>query len=51
MSHGTNHRHEASSSHSQLVFRRHPETRQPIEGYLRWGFSPHDAGARPLVKK
>jgi putative SOS response-associated peptidase YedK len=49
MSHGTNHRHEAAPSHSQLVFRRHPETGQPVAGYLRWGFIPHDAGARPAI--
>jgi putative SOS response-associated peptidase YedK len=42
-------RHEAAPSQSQLVFRRHPETGHPVEGYLRWGFIPHGSPTRPSV--
>jgi putative SOS response-associated peptidase YedK len=31
----------------QLVYRRHPETGQPVEGLLRWGLIPHYAETRP----
>lgn len=33
--------------HTQLVFRRHPETGLAVEGRLRWGLIPHYADARP----
>jgi putative SOS response-associated peptidase YedK len=38
---------EGKPSQDQLVFRRHPETGQPVEGHLRWGLIPHDADRRP----
>jgi putative SOS response-associated peptidase YedK len=31
----------------QLVYRRHPETGQPVEGHLRWGLIPHFCEKRP----
>jgi putative SOS response-associated peptidase YedK len=31
----------------QLVYRRDPETRRPVEGYLRWGLIPHFCEKRP----
>jgi putative SOS response-associated peptidase YedK len=31
----------------QLVYRRHPETGQPVEGLLRWGLIPHFCEKRP----
>jgi putative SOS response-associated peptidase YedK len=31
----------------QLVFRRHPETGQAVEGHLRWGLIPHFCETRP----
>jgi putative SOS response-associated peptidase YedK len=32
---------------SQLVYRRDPETGQPVEGLLRWGLIPHFCEKRP----
>jgi putative SOS response-associated peptidase YedK len=32
------------------VIRRHPETGQPTEGYLRWGLIPHNAKVRPDIQ-
>ena len=32
---------------SQLVYRRDPETGQPVEGHLRWGLIPHFCETRP----
>jgi putative SOS response-associated peptidase YedK len=32
---------------SQLVYRRDPETGQPVEGLLRWGLIPHFCEIRP----
>jgi putative SOS response-associated peptidase YedK len=43
-------RHEAAPSQSQLVFRRHPETGEPVEGQLRWGLIPHDSLTRPAIQ-
>ena len=31
----------------QLVYRRNPETGQPVEGLLRWGLIPHFCEKRP----
>jgi putative SOS response-associated peptidase YedK len=31
----------------QLVYRRDPETGQPVEGLLRWGLIPHFCEKRP----
>jgi putative SOS response-associated peptidase YedK len=31
----------------QLVYRRDPETGQPVEGHLRWGLIPHFCEKRP----
>jgi putative SOS response-associated peptidase YedK len=42
--------HGASPSQNQLVFRRHPETGEAVEGQLRWGFIPHDAVTRPAIQ-
>jgi putative SOS response-associated peptidase YedK len=36
--------------HLMPVIRRHPETGQPTEGYLRWGLIPHNATARPDIQ-
>jgi putative SOS response-associated peptidase YedK len=44
------HRHEAAPSQTQLVYRRDPKTGQPVEGYLRWGFIPHDCLTRPSIQ-
>jgi putative SOS response-associated peptidase YedK len=33
----------------QLVYRRDPETGQPVEGHLRWGLIPHFCEKRPDV--
>jgi putative SOS response-associated peptidase YedK len=41
---------EAAPLENQLVFRRHPETGEPVEGYLRWGLIPHFVAARPDVQ-
>lgn len=50
MSNGASYRHEAAPAQTQLVFRRHPETGQPVEGHLRWGFIPHGSPSRPAVQ-
>jgi putative SOS response-associated peptidase YedK len=42
--------HGAQPQKPQLVYRRHPETGKAVEGYLRWGFIPHDAVTRPKVQ-
>lgn len=34
-------------NHSQLVYRRHPETGQPVEGHLTWGIIPSYVRTRP----
>jgi putative SOS response-associated peptidase YedK len=43
-------RHGAQPSQQQLVFRRHPETGEAVEGQLRWGFIPHTALSRPTIQ-
>jgi putative SOS response-associated peptidase YedK len=50
MSNVAPHRHEAAPSQTQLVFRRHPETGQAVEGRLRWGLIPHDSPSRPSIQ-
>lgn len=42
--------HGAKPSQLQLVFRRHPETGEAVEGQLRWGFIPHTAPSRPAIQ-
>ena len=42
--------HGAQPSQKQLVFRRHPETGEAVEGQLRWGFIPHTAFSRPTIQ-
>src|SRR5664279_3995856 len=37
-------------SQTQLVFRRHPETGEPLESHLRWGFIRHGSSTRPAVQ-
>lgn len=44
------HEHGAAPSQKQLVFRRHPETGEAVEGQLRWGFIPHTALSRPAIQ-
>lgn len=43
-------RREGAPSQTQLVFRRHPETGQAVEGHLRWGFIPHGSTSRPAIQ-
>lgn len=43
--------HGAQPSQKQLVFRRHPETGEAVEGQLRWGFIPHTAPSRPTIQR
>jgi putative SOS response-associated peptidase YedK len=38
---------QAKPNEPQLVYRRHPETGQPVEGHLRWGLIPHFCEKRP----
>ena len=42
--------HGAAPSQKQLVFRRHPNTGEAIEGQLRWGFIPHTTLSRPAIQ-
>jgi putative SOS response-associated peptidase YedK len=42
--------HGAQPSQKQLVFRRHPETGEAVEGQLRWGYIPHTAQSRPSIQ-
>ena len=32
-----------------MVVRRHPESGQPVPGYLTWGFIPHEADTLPDI--
>jgi putative SOS response-associated peptidase YedK len=38
---------QGSPNEPQLVYRRDPETGQPVEGLLRWGLIPHFCEKRP----
>ena len=43
-------RGDARSGQELHVWRRHPETGEPVEGKLRWGLIPHWMASRPEVQ-
>src|SRR5437870_7603186 len=43
-------RHEAAPAELQLVYRRHPESGEFVEGHLNWGLVPHYADRWPDVR-
>ena len=42
--------HGPAPSQMQLVFRRHPQTGEAVEGQLRWGFIPPTALTLPTIE-